>query len=222
MGQLRMNNKRLGESLGWVVDILLRDEGTSQDAQKLKQHKQEALESLSYVRDVLINGFTEIEDERLYGEEELAKRKQKAHIQAQPVDTVDKQSHPLELPKPAPVVDSHIKPSDSRILSGHSAVTPSPLLPPQPTSPSSVYPPPWSPNTARLAPWNHSRSNFSTDGSSLPATSLPRLPPPTSKQPPTPGTFQRNPSYGQHRDSAPPAKLSPKRERTPDPLGVLK
>jgi len=213
MAQLRTNDKRLGESLGWIVDTLLQDDGTSQDPQKLKQRKQEALESLSYVRDVLFNGFTEIEDERLYGEEELAKRKEKAQRQP-PGDTVHattQQSHPLEMPKPAPVpvVDSRVKSSDSKSANLRQS---SPLPPPQPS-------PPWSPNTARLAPWHYSKSNFS-EGSSLPATSLPRLPPPTSKQPPTSNTFQRTPSSSYSQPA--PVKSPPKRERTPDPLGVLK
>ncbi|KAJ3717673.1 rab-GTPase-TBC domain-containing protein [Lentinula guzmanii] len=209
IAELRANGKRLGESLSWVVDTLLQDEDASQDQERLKKRKQEALESLSYVRDVLINGFTEIEDERLYGEGELAKRKSKARKQTQAKDVSLPPTHPLDIHKPdlASIVDTRAKISANfagQQTSPHTAST------------SSSLSPPWSPNTARLAPWNYTRSTFSNDATPFPSTTLPRLPSPTSH------AFQRNPmSSSRTQGSSPPTEVLPKIDRTPDPLGVL-
>ncbi|KAF5391359.1 hypothetical protein D9757_002024 [Collybiopsis confluens] len=184
MAFLRTNDQRLGESLSWVVDILLQDEDTSQEPHTLKKRKQEALESLSYVRDVLINGFTEIEEDRLYGEEEMAKRKTKARNAAENA----RKSQPSEMPKPAPVsvIDSRPKTAGTPYHSSSSS-----SMAPQPANPTtSSLSPPWSPNSTRFAPWNHTRSNFSSDGASLSVTSLPRVPPPTSAFRHTVGTFR--------------------------------
>ncbi|KAJ3920944.1 rab-GTPase-TBC domain-containing protein [Lentinula edodes] len=205
MAELRANDKLLGESLSWVVDTLLQDEDTSQDPQRLKKRKQEALESLSYVRDVLINGITEIEDERLYGEAELANRKYKAREPTQAREASLVHAHTLEMPKPAPAPVADTRPRISGNNRGHTTAIS-----------SSSLNAPWSPNTARLAPWNYTKSSFSIDGS-LPATTLPRLPPPTSDN------FQRSHiGPGPSQVISSPTKAPPKRDRTPDPLGVLK
>ncbi|KAF9069930.1 rab-GTPase-TBC domain-containing protein [Rhodocollybia butyracea] len=215
MSHLRINNKRLGESLGWVVDTLLQDASSSDDPQRLKKRKQEALESLSYIRDFLINGFTEVEDERLYGEEELAKRKLKAKA-TESNDT-------MEMPKPAPasVVDTRLRTAvHAGSSSAHPTLPQSPSKSPQPPHPSSSLNPPWSPNSTRLAPWNYTKSNFSQDGSSLPATSLPRLPPPTSNTLQRSSTSAYSSPVLDNLNSAP-AVGTPAFQRA-DPLGVLK
>ncbi|KAJ3772334.1 rab-GTPase-TBC domain-containing protein [Lentinula raphanica] len=214
MAELRANDKRLGKALSWVVDTLLQDEDGSEDQHRLKKRKQEALESLSYVRDVLINGFTEIEDERLYGEGELAKMKTQTRQQKQAADESPAQTPPLNMPRPAPVSIVSTRAKNSANIGGQQSSLPTSSIP------SSSYSPPWSPNTARGAPWNYTRSNFSANASPIPSATLPRFPPPTSH------TLQANPntvsSSGRSQNAPPPAAVLHKPDRTSDPLGVLK
>jgi TBC1 domain family protein 5 len=62
--QLRSTNKRLGESLEWILDVL-QNESEAHDQERLHKRRDEALELLSYVKDVLIGKVTEIEESRL-------------------------------------------------------------------------------------------------------------------------------------------------------------
>ena len=73
---LRGLQKRLGDSVAWIVDTLLLDE-ESDDTDRIRERKREALECLSYVRDVLKGTVSagDVEEGRLLGEEELKKRK---------------------------------------------------------------------------------------------------------------------------------------------------
>ena len=69
-----VKQRKLGDAVGWIVDTLLLDEGEIKDdaAKKtLHKRKQEALESLAYVRDILKGTVVEVEDDRLVGEEEV-------------------------------------------------------------------------------------------------------------------------------------------------------
>ncbi|OSX64831.1 hypothetical protein POSPLADRAFT_1123881, partial [Postia placenta MAD-698-R-SB12] len=74
---MRASQRRLGDSVGWIVDTLLLDEESPENEEQLKiirSRKREALECLAYVRDVLKGSVTEVEDERLVGEEERKRR----------------------------------------------------------------------------------------------------------------------------------------------------
>lgn len=80
VADMKALQKRLGESVGWIVDTLLLDEGENaaeDQAKKIRARKREALESLAYVRDVLRGSVTDIEEERLVGEEEFKRRKER-------------------------------------------------------------------------------------------------------------------------------------------------
>ena len=80
VADMKALQKRLGESVGWIVDTLLLDEGENaaeDQAKKIRARKREALESLAYVRDVLRGSVTDIEEERLVGEEEFRRRKER-------------------------------------------------------------------------------------------------------------------------------------------------
>lgn len=75
--ELRAQNKRLGESITWILSVLqskesseAKDEGA---ARVSVQHK-EAIESLTYVRDILGGEVKEIDERRLWGVEEYNKR----------------------------------------------------------------------------------------------------------------------------------------------------
>lgn len=73
--QLQAVQRRLGDSVGWIVDTLLLDESEP----GVPDRKREAVECLSYVRDVLkgIVPPEQVEDDRLLSEEEAKKRKER-------------------------------------------------------------------------------------------------------------------------------------------------
>ncbi|KAF8231329.1 RabGAP/TBC [Tricholoma matsutake] len=64
IAQLRSTNKRLGESLEWILDVL-QTESEADDQERIRKQRHEALESLCYVKDVLIGKVSGIEDSKL-------------------------------------------------------------------------------------------------------------------------------------------------------------
>lgn len=166
MSQLRSNNKRLGEALGWVVDLMLQDEGEVQDLERLRRQRREALESLAYVRDALMGHVTELEDERLFGEEEVIRRREKAEMATK---SAELSIINVPAPAPVPVIDSRSRLSVNRKAARQTSV--------------SAFQRPM--NNERLesisAPWNYTQSTFSGSNKHVPGAALPRLPPATSK-----------------------------------------
>lgn len=83
--QLQALQRQLGNSVGWIVDTLLLDEGNQAEKSEeqinpIRERKREALESLSYVRDIL-KGIVppgQVEQDRLHSEDELKRRREKA------------------------------------------------------------------------------------------------------------------------------------------------
>jgi TBC1 domain family protein 5 len=213
ISQLRSRHKRLGEALGWIVDALLQDETEVEDRQRLQKRKREALESLSYVRDILIGSEVEIEETRLLSEEETMKRSLKKEL---PIPSLTPST--VVIPSPMPVIDSRQRGASSWT---HRSRSPPHSSPPvtSPISSTSTIGGLAMPSKSEASslnraspPWNHTRSSFSGSLSSLPAETLPRLPPPTS-------TGVRRPSPGGHKIS----------DQTPhwsqahhDPLGALR
>ncbi|RDB21320.1 TBC1 domain family member 5 [Hypsizygus marmoreus] len=206
ISQLRLTNKRVGESLGWIVDVLLQDEIEVEDPQRLRKQKREALESLSYVRDILLGNVTEIEETRLVGEEESLRRARDVNP-SPPQDTVTV----VAPPPPVPVVDS--RPPRTNLRSHRSRSPPAHMSssPPMPTPLSGAV----SSNSNRLPPWSYTRSQFSATSSSLPAEALPRLPPPTS-------TGQRRPAGGISAGRKVNDQVPHSNGIQQDPLGVLR
>lgn len=200
---IRTRDKALGETLAWVVDTLLQDESDIKKAEQLKLQKREALESLSYVRDVLMTNTMELEEDRLIGGEEKKRRQlkeQKEHDDRQAATAAAL----LSVPQPAPVSDSRLK---------HSASTQQIRRKPPLTSPtrSSFHTPStvaWGKN-AEQATWSHSRSSFATPTSAVPAAVMPRPPPPTSTR------YRRDPKN--KSDQTP-----TRNEEYLDPLGALR
>jgi TBC1 domain family protein 5 len=161
--QLRGRDKQIGDSLGWIVDVLLQDEEGTKDEERLKKEKREAIESLAYIRDILISDGLTLEDDRLFGEEETSRRKARAHRQEELTSAGPKAVLP---PAPLPVMDTRPKATGHRSrMEGRT------WLSPQDTK--------GGPGGPALAPWNYTRSSFS-ESSALPSGSLPRPPPPTS------------------------------------------
>lgn len=164
MSQVRARDRQIGDSLGWIVDVLLQDEET-EDKDRLKKEKREAIESLAYIRDVLISEAMELEEDR------LAQAKRQTVIRsAPPIGPF------MVPPAPLPVIDSRPKRSGTRQTGSLST------KPVMQTLTTTGIEDPVSSGGSVLAPWNHTHSNF-CEITSFPATTanLPRLPPPTSR-----------------------------------------
>jgi TBC1 domain family protein 5 len=227
ISEMRSMNKRLGKSVGWIVDALLQDEDDIRDAEQFKSiqlKKREALESLAYVRDILNGGVTSVEDERLWSGQAferksmeetrmpLEKRDSSQIDKPQPVAPIARHSiHNAQRPSSSPPQEHSrfrtslptSSPVNRSLHSPSGSVSPlsQDLTTPRPSAP--------------MAPWHSSPSGFS--GTSIPISpTLPRIPPPTST------TYQipRIPSPGSGQVE-PPHVLNKSLEVQRDPLGVL-
>ncbi|KAJ7046706.1 rab-GTPase-TBC domain-containing protein [Mycena alexandri] len=212
IASLQSTNKHLSESLGWAVDVLLRDEAEAKDLARLQKSKREAVEAISYVRDVLTGNLTEIEEERLFGEDEIAKRKQAAQDRLKPLTGSSVHMPQPAAPRPVPVVDPRPKvAATAASFSPPKSITSSASAPP-PASTKSAFSP-TSPS-ASLAPWHYTRSNFGSATPGLPSAALPRVPPPTS------AAIRRPPEATRENPRPAPAPRA-QRKTEHDPLGVL-
>ncbi|KAH8117577.1 rab-GTPase-TBC domain-containing protein [Phellopilus nigrolimitatus] len=225
VASLRSLQKRLGDAV---------DEGENRDADALKiirERKREAVESLAHVRDLLKGSAKEIDEERLYGEEEYRRRRQALSVQ-HTAEAKELPSSPPRPPEPAAAprapTEHHRQQSSPPTKSSHplsSVPRASPVLrsPPEPfsarrvgqaaTLPRQAGSPP--PLDTFQAPWNYTRSNFTAP--SLDDAVLPRPPPRTSQtgllRPDGPAT----PSSA-HTGQAPPPR---QRKASTDPLGAI-
>lgn len=232
---MRASQRRLGDSVGWIVDTLLLDEESPENEEQLKiirSRKREALECLAYVRDVLKGSVTEVEDERLVGEEE---RKRRQSLQEEEAAEAAKAHNKPAMPSPPQPAAS--PPAGSRPVAMPSRPTRTaepPSLRPLPKAAadflrqgtvegarpplSSSSPSDNASKTAPIAPWSYTRSDFSIRDS--PITSLPRVPPRTSTMLPT-----NKPAFSPPRVAEQPvsrADQAPRRVIEQDPLGVLR
>lgn len=223
IAQLRSFQRQLGDAVALSVDALLQDEGNDRPAevlQRIKERKREALESLAHVRDLLKGNAKEVDDERLYGEEEYKRRRKPLPARHF--------SPPPRLPEPAAATRSSIehRRQQSSPPAQNAAIHPLISLPRTPAVPlaiktdvggqvkpgqsatlprrSSVSTTPAAehPDTSDLAqaPWNYTRSNFGAPAPGTPG--LPRPPPPSRP------TLQLPPASRQRKPSS-------------DPLGAL-
>ncbi|PPR03533.1 hypothetical protein CVT24_007019 [Panaeolus cyanescens] len=110
VSELRGRNKSLGESLAWIVDALLLDDEKQDatEAGRIKARKREALESLSYVRDALMTNISTLDEDRLTGSEERARREEKSRRAAEELKALN-DSAIVVPPAPVPVADTHLK-----------------------------------------------------------------------------------------------------------------
>ncbi|KAF9532931.1 rab-GTPase-TBC domain-containing protein [Crepidotus variabilis] len=205
VSDIRLRDKTLGVSLAWVVDTLLQDETDVKDVERMKLQKREALESLAYVRDVLMSSTMELEEDRLIGREEQKRRKLKLQKEQEDRQAATAAAM-LNLPLPAPVTEGRLKHSASA-----QQIRRKPA--PTPTSParSSFHTPPTGNprDVSERAPWNYTRSSFATPTSAIPPPVMPRPPPPTSTG------FRRETTS--KTDQTP-----PRTEGYLDPLGALR
>lgn len=166
MASLRKRDKRLGDALGWIVDSLLQDESSVDDVERLKRKRKEAVESLSYIRDVLISDAIELEDERLIGDEEALRRKSEEMRRAE--ERKPPPITPVAQPLPVSTIDSRMRQVTERAFA---------RSPPR-SSPLTTSRTPELKQAA--APWNYTRSSFSAPSTAIPSAAMPRKPPPTS------------------------------------------
>ncbi|KAL1746339.1 hypothetical protein HDZ31DRAFT_81248 [Schizophyllum fasciatum] len=112
---LQATNHKLGESLAWVAYTLQQGALGAPAAETAPQRKakQEAMESLLYVRDTLLKGGCrpgELDEERLYGEEEWRRRRAAQSHGRDPSQTqrlpVQAQAATVEAPVPAPAASA--------------------------------------------------------------------------------------------------------------------
>jgi TBC1 domain family protein 5 len=227
--QLRAVQRTLGASVSWIVDTLLLGENADESeerAQKVKESKREALEALAYVRDVLLSGSTDVDEERLMSEEEFKKRRRaqqekeeqaatstrreeprssfdKAVISVPPVMKPATQRQTTNVPRPRAVASHSALPSSSSSFD-------SPRLEVSKSHRASSFTA-TSPGPDSKAPWNYTRSNFSSPlgGFSAEVPSLAPLPRASTALTSPTAAVQSSPS-GQTPTS-----------RLHDPLGVL-
>jgi TBC1 domain family protein 5 len=198
--ELRRLHKKLGESVGWAVDVLLQSEGNNEE------RRRQAIESLAYVRDVLAQGSAiEVEEYRLFGEEEYGRRRQREKEERDRKAAAVLAPAEITPPRPpqAATLPASVDPQrprtqlstrDSRPASTltRTPYTAQPQLPrlssypaggvsqpiaslgslsaPQDSSFSSH-----TPSSSSVPPWAHTPSNFSAQRED---SALPRLPPP--------------------------------------------
>lgn len=250
VSEMLVKQKMLGESVSWIVDTLLLDEGetsTEDEAKTIKARKREALESLAYVRDVLLGSVSTIEADRLISDEEVKKRKEKARREQEEAEKAQQASLEQTVISPpprshpaSPPSAHHARPVASRRVSPQTSSAPRSTASSF-VSPRSEMPNPLSPTTSSSnsgtpnaniprAPWNYTRSDFSNAISPVPMPSL--APPPRAST-----TTSRSPSHTAATSASypPPPSASQSqstgqanREQAPlqkvhhDPLGVLR
>lgn len=119
INELRTLQKRLGEAVGYAVDVLLQDEDNRQNEEvlKIRERKREAVESLAYIRDVLNGGTVDVEEERLFGEDEYRRRKQEIEARQQEAAKIQEARRSGETPlvrPPEPTAAIFVTPSERR------------------------------------------------------------------------------------------------------------
>lgn len=231
--QLRAVQRTLGASVSWIVDTLLLGEDADESeerALKVRESKREALEALAYVRDVLLSGSTDVDEERLMSEEEFKKRRRAQQEKGEQAATSTRKEEPrssfdravISVPpvlKPATQVQATNAPRP-RTVASHSALPSSsssfdsPRLEASKSHRASAFAA-TSPGQDIKAPWNYTKSNFSSpnplSGFSAEVPSLAPLPrASTVLTPPAPTAAVPSSPSGQTPTS-----------RLHDPLGVL-
>lgn len=244
--EMRGLQKRLGDAIGLAVDSLLQDEGGDRDEdslKKIRERKREAIESLAHVRDILKGISTDIDEERLFGEEEHRRRIQRRREEQNSAQRASGSASPPLRP-PEPVVAARTSGEHRKEQSLPSSLPSHPMttiprsplvtMPPQePTSfrcvgriatlPRSGTGPLLSPVSSAVspsslqAPWNYTRSQFSAP--TFTSTELPRPPPRSSANIRPDGSSTQVFHTRQDKSSADQAPRQ--RKVSTDPLGVL-
>ncbi|KAH9857616.1 hypothetical protein C2E23DRAFT_805051 [Lenzites betulinus] len=246
--QLQATQRKLGDTVSWVVDTLLLDESESgNDAAKktVEKRKREALECLAYVRDVLKGTVREVEDERLVSEEELRRRREKVRQEKEAVEALSRRQSTPHLPLPAAAIPIEARPqgsgtrrSQDYFTSNASGASPParPSLPLPPTASTLRHPPklssvasapPASVDTGLTSPTLQSPTlsapwNYTKSafsGGMPPIATLPRMPPRTSTA--LPRAAPLPPSFRPPPPTAPTPVENVPKPAPYDPLGAI-
>nr|VWP00132.1 Gyp1p [Ganoderma boninense] len=146
--QVRVLQKKLGDTVGWIVDTLLLDEGDIKDdtgRKTIQKRKQEAVESLAYVRDILKGTVDSIDEDRLLGEEEGKRRKDKQRREREAAETLSRKTSTPHPPLPPAAVSTETRPQATGVRRSQEsfiphASSPNPLTNPAPV-PVVAHPP---------------------------------------------------------------------------------
>lgn len=237
VSELLATQRKLGDAVGVAVDALLQDEGEDRDEdtlKKIRNRKREAVESLAYVRDLLKGITKEVDEERLYGEEEFKRRRSPPPQQSESKGSASpppRPPEPVAAPRPPAEQRRQKSPPPMQNLPSHPLTslprTPSIIQSPQDpasatkrigqaaTLPRQKSGSPFSSttldNNSFHAPWNYTKSNFTAP--SVGTGTLPRLPPKSSQTP-----ALHRPDGALSPGQAPPRQV---RRASNDPLGAL-
>ncbi len=146
--QMRALQKKLGDATGWIVDTLLLDDGDVKDdtgRKTIQKRKQEALESLAYVRDILKGTVDDIDAERLLGEEEGKRRRDKERREREAAAALSRKTSTPHPPMPAASVSIEARPQGVAVRRSQESFIPhgsssNPLTNPAP-APVVAHPP---------------------------------------------------------------------------------
>ena len=204
--------RKLGDTVGWIVDTLLLDEGDANDEtgkKYVQKRKVEAVEVLAYVRDVLKGVVTEVEDDRLVGEEEAKRRRDKERKAKEAAEALSRKNSTPHPPQRAAAIPIEARPQGlgARRSQDYFMPHPSSSSPPAKTAPVAIpvsqtvrtaplpssvpasisVPPPMSPPVVKSPISNSSTFNApwnytrsAFSSSDSPIATLPRVPPRTS------------------------------------------
>ncbi|KAG2078033.1 RabGAP/TBC [Suillus decipiens] len=218
--ELRAQNKRLGESITWILSVLQSKESSEakdEDAARVLVQQKEALESLAYVRDILDGEVKEIDEHRLWGAEEYNKRLEgqtKQESREASVSQLRQRSMttPTNEHPPSPLQ------REVRNFSLNSSGAPVFL---RPTTSVPLHSSSMASKAIPMVSSTHNRSQSSTGAFTVKPITMQRTPLRLSSNNP----FQRTPDAGGIPPAAVKSDQSPKvrsEVQQHDPLGVLK
>lgn len=138
--------RKLGDSVGWIVDTLLLDEGEANDdatKKSIQTRKREAVECLSYVRDILKGTVADVEEDRLLGEEELKRRRDKERKEKEAAEALSKKTSTPHPPMPAAAIPIEARSQGAGVRRSQDYFRPHPSSssPPTKTAPAAAIPP---------------------------------------------------------------------------------
>ncbi|KAH7889272.1 rab-GTPase-TBC domain-containing protein [Phlebopus sp. FC_14] len=219
--ELRQQNKHLGEALTWILGNIDQKEDDQENPEGRRMQRTRALESLSYVRDVLSGQVAEVDERRLWGEEEFKRRWE---TREKPLSWTAEPSTSRRDARPSRASGtlSSSSPRDDRRVPLHTSVASSSAGPLR--SFVSPVPPTRAASLASGTSHNHGRSHSAGGGLSSRSSSQQRLPMRISANNP----FQRVSDVGSESrpvgDTAAGDQPSNQTsgETQHDPLGVLR
>lgn len=217
--ELRAQNKRLGESITWILSVLQSKESLEakdEDAARVSVQQKEAFESLAYVRDILGGEVKEIDERRLWGAEEYNKRLEGQSKQESRETSV---SQPRQRSMTTPT-NEHLPPLQ-REVRNFSPNTPGTPVFLRPTTSAPLHSSSMASKAIPMASSTHNRSQSSTGAFPVKPITIQRTPLRLSSNNP----FQRAPDAGGIPPAAAKSDQSPKvrsEVQQHDPLGVLK